>query len=496
MQHARKTPDDRAFCGIMDALTSWLLEGEAALERGDTARAIESFRQARDAAPHVIPIALLLANAHRIAGDTPRARDVLRAVHAASPPANAAEQHALGAALLDVGAPKEAAECFAYVMRIHPRDPAALTAMASAKRAMGQPGVAWPLVQRALAIAPSNPAFLLTAAQVRHALGDLAGARRWLAAADRLRPNHPPTRLQCAYTSLLRGPSADGWQLFESRALPVPATKARAWHGESLHGESILVAAEQGMGDLLQFVRFVPELAARGATRVVVECHAGLVSLLTASGIEAVPRGAVPETDWYVPMLSLPNRLGLATDVGASRVPYLVPEVAARASHEREVRRTERREQQQVKGVAPRRLGVVWLGNPAFLATTLRDFDETLLPELLTIPDIEWISLQFGEASPTDYAGLARPTLTERWLETAQLLARLDGLVTVDTGMAHLAGAMGVPTWVLLPAAPDWRWGLGADTTPWYPSHRLLRQKSPNDWRSVVKALREALAER
>jgi hypothetical protein len=355
-------------------------------------------------------------------------------------------------------------------------------------------------VQRALAIAPAQPAFLLTAAQVRHALGDLSGARRWLDAAARLRPGHAPTQLQRAYTALLHGPSAAGWEFFESRALPTPATNARAWHGESLDGASILVAAEQGMGDLLQFVRFVPELAARGAVRVVVECHAGMVSLLAASGIEAVPRGATPETDWYVPTLSLPNRLGLTTDVGGSRVPYLLPELASRAALERDARRTATTATATgAANTAPavkRRLGVVWLGNPAFLATTLRDFDVSLLPELLAIPDIDWISLQLGEASPTSYAGLERPTLSSSWLETARLLATLDGLVTVDTGMAHLAGAMGVLTWVLLPAAPDWRWGLGTDTTPWYPSHRLLRQKTPNDWRSVVKALREALAVR
>ncbi len=475
---------------MMDALTTWLLDGEAALERGDVKRATEAFARAHEAAPQESAIALLLANAHRIAGDLLTARHVLLDAKRTTPPINAAERHALGAALLDVGAPTDAADCFAYVMKMYPRDPAALAAMASAKRAMGQPSAAWPLVQRALAIAPSEPAFLLVAAQVRHALGDLTGARRWLDAADRLRPQHALTQLQRAYTSLLRGPSAEGWRHFESRALPAPATNARAWHGEPLDGASMLVAAEQGMGDLLQFVRFVPELIARGATRVIVECDAGMVSLLAASGIDAVPRGVVPETDWYVPILSLPHRLGLTTDVGASRVPYVLPALATHSAQVREARRAAI----GTTGAAPRTIGLVWLGNPAFLATTLRDFDASLLPALLAIPHVEWISLQFGETSPTNYAGLTRPTLSSSWMETAQLLATLDGLVTVDTGMAHLAGAMGVPTWVLLPAAPDWRWGLGADTTPWYPSHRLLRQKSPNDWRSVVRLLGAALA--
>jgi hypothetical protein len=112
---------------------------------------------------------------------------------------------------------------------------------------------------------------------------------------------------------------------------------------------------------------------------------------------------------------------------------------------------------------------VVWQGNPAFLATTLRDFDPALLPPLLDVPGVEWVSLQYGATAFDMPEKLHTPQLSANWLDTALLLEGLDAIVSVDTGIAHLAGAMGIPTFVLLPFTPDWRWGLGVDTTPWYP---------------------------
>jgi hypothetical protein len=141
-----------------------------------------------------------------------------------------------------------------------------------------------------------------------------------------------------------------------------------------------------------------------------------------------------------------------------------------------------------------RRIGVVWQGNPAFLATSLRDFDRSLLPQLLDLPDVAWVSLQYGASDPTGLERLEMPQLSSNWLDTAILLSHLDAVVTVDTGIAHLAGAMGRPTFVLLPFSPDWRWGLGTDTTPWYPSVRLIRQRAPRDWASTIAPLHAALS--
>ncbi len=286
---------------------------------------------------------------------------------------------------------------------------------------------------------------------------------------------------------MIAGASTEGWAAFESRALPVPGTAARPWHGEHLARQSILVTAEQGVGDQFQFVRFVPSLATRGAGRVVVECHADAVGLVVASGFEAVARGSTTETEWHVPMMSLPHRLGLGDAVHGTRVPYLTGP-ADRASP-----------------LPPRtsdgrpRVGLVWSGNPAFPGRFMRDLSDTMLPALVSFEGVQWISLQQGAKPDADTAtnGLAslHPLTPPRdWSATAATLASLDALVTTDTGIAHLAGAMGIRTWVMLQAVPDWRWGLSGSTTPWYPSLRLVRQKRAGDWKSVIGALHRELA--
>ena len=465
-------------------IEAWLVAGQAALDAGHHALAAAAFSEIQQALPGEISAALMTANAWRLAGNTVAVRSTLQSVFqqttaTTSGPAsiNSADVTAiyeLGAALLDAGAPSEARLLFERVVRMRPKDPAALGALAGATRADGDPERAWPIVQRAMALASRQPALLLTAAQIRHALGDLTRARYWLDRAEAVRPLHGPTRLQRALTSLLGGPTAAGWADFEHRGLPTPPnTGAVPWQGEPLEGQSMLVTAEQGQGDNFQFLRFVPELQARGASRVVVECHATAHSLFVASGFDAVVKGQAPATSWYVPMLSLPLRLGVGAEVAGERIPY--------------VRTGAPVEPRTPNGI--RRLGLAWQGNPAFPATTLRDFDPALLPQLLDIPDIEWVSLQVGASHDFRHDRLSMPELSANWLDTARLLSRLDGLVSVDTGIVHLAGAMGLPTFVLLPFTPDWRWGLGVDRTPWYPSARLIRQRAPRDWRGVVEHL-------
>ncbi len=453
------------------------------MERGEYASAITAFSQAVNAAPAEAAVALLLANAHRLAGDRASTRRVLLRA-SETPSADPVALHALGAALLDAGAPAEAAECFALVLRSRPRDPAALAALAGASRAMGAADQAWPRIQQALRISPNHPVFLLTAAQVRHDLGDLRGAMRWLDAAEAARPGHAPTALQRAYTTLMSGASTEGWRLFESRALPIPPTAASRWDGNPVPpGASLLVTAEQGVGDQFQFLRFVSVLKKYDFSRILVECHADAVSLLALNGVNAVPRGSAVATDFHVPLLSLPFVLDVGGDVLSGAVPYLRAPIA---------------------GAAPLlgpttsgtlRLGVVWAGNPDFAGRVTRDLDPSLLPHVFGIPGISWVSLQQGDAAATLPDGVVRLPPLPDWAATASVLAQLDGLVTTDTGIAHLAGALGVPTWVLLQRVPDWRWGLDGPATLWYPTLRLMRQERVRDWRSVLSRLGDDLAQ-
>lgn len=462
-------------------LVQHLTTGLAALERGAYAEAIRAFAAAQGQAPHDAALALALANAQRLSGQVPDARATLIAFVRSDAEVSVAECYELGAALLESGAPREAIECLEAVLAARPQDPAVMNALAGARRAAGEPAAAWPLCEAALGRDGTTAAFRLTAAQVRHELGDLPGALRWLDEAERLRPAHGPTQVQRAYTLLLKAGGADaaGWAAFESRSLPEPATTAAPWHGEPLAGATVLVTAEQGVGDQFQFLRFVPRLAALGPRRVVVQCHRDAVTLLRANGVDAVPReDPPPATDWHVPLLSLPHRLGLGAAVDGEQVPYLRAAPAAELPDRR----------------APRRLGLVWAGNPAFLGRATRDFDVALLPELCASPGIQWMGLQVGDARASAPSTVHFPSTSLSWLDSASILSSLDGLVTTDTGIAHLAGAMGVRTWVMLQHVPDWRWGLTGTASRWYPSLTLLRQPAPGDWGAVLTQLTQALA--
>ena len=467
----------------MTDLEGQLAAAEAATMAGDHAGAATIFTEMAAAFPGQLSFAQLAARSWHLVGARHRARAaLLPAVEAlttgATPWPSPADTFALAAALIDAGAPAEARSCLEVVLRTLPNNPAALGALAAAHRGVGDLDAAWTLVQRALALEKRNPTHLLTAAQIRHSQGDLDDALRWLKKAENERPHHGPTRLQRALTRLLGGPTRQGWADFEHRGLPpLPAGAAR-WRGEPLEGRDLLIQAEQGIGDLFHFVRFAAVVAKRGAGRVIVEAPRSAVRLLRASGYEAVGAGEAPPVPLAVPVMSLPLVLESEGDCLTDRVPYL---------------RTGEPTAPRADG--PPRIGLVLRGNPDYLSTRLRDAtDRSVSEQLSAITSINWVWMQQGEPPPPALAHIGAPALDGDWLDTARLLESLDALVTVDTGLAHLAGAMGKRVFVLLPFTPDWRWGRQGSTTPWYPSACLLRQPTPRNWGAVIEALAAQLA--
>jgi hypothetical protein len=459
-------------------LENVLASGQTALEEGRHAEAAQAFDQVRAAIPDNVTVCQMAAQAWRLARDTVRERDAWRGAYAVRQAVDIPTLFEIGSGLLLSGAPFEARECLETVAAARARDSAALGALAAACRSTGHLPEAWRLVTKALALSPRSPTLCLTAAQIRHSQGNLADAHRWLDKAEKLRPSHGPTKLQRGLTWLLSGPSAAGWEGFEARGLPACPTGARPWHGEPLTGQSIVVLAEQGLGDLFHFLRFIPLLHDRGATRVVIEAPPSTHRLLIANGFTIVSPGALPETDWYVPLLSLPHRLGTDSDHHWPGKPYLSVGSASEAVGQPSASRP--------------RFGVSWKGNPAFLATALRDLDSHYLPALSGVADAEWLSLQIDEPCPPEFSGMAGPI--GDWLDTARGLHSLDCVISIDTAVAHLAGAMGLPTLVLLPYSPDWRWGMTGDRTPWYPTARLVRQQAPRDWPSAIALAAQLLA--
>jgi Flp pilus assembly protein TadD len=452
--------------------------GALLAEAGDTAGAIALYERAVQRAPSLLPLYVVLANAQRLHGAVLEARATLRrAIRLADRPDSDAE-FTLGKALVDAGAGADAVPCFRRVRAAHPSDPAAAAALAAALRDAQQPDDGWVEVQHALQLAPQDPVTLLTAALIRHDLGDFAGALSFCDHSLTVCPESASARVTRGYLRHLLGDAEGGWSDFEARALPSPASRAVRWTGESLAGKSVLLLGEQGVGDQFQFLRYVQHPRVQAAERVVIACQSDAVSMLQAAGFDAVARDTVVETDVYAPLLSLPLLLGLDASWRAATEPYIsLPDAVAR-----EPRRV-------------RRVGVVWAGNPAHRNDAVRSIAPSLMHSLLhTHPSVQFVCLQHGvdEAllPSTDWE---RPAPGD-WLATARVLESLDLLITVDTGIAHLAGALGTPVWILLSRVPDWRWGAAGSGTPWYPSARLFRQAERGDWRRVLTNVSAALS--
>ncbi|APV49608.1 hypothetical protein BWI17_07905 [Betaproteobacteria bacterium GR16-43] len=314
-----------------------------------------------------------------------------------------------------------------------------------------------------------------------------------------LDPGHLRSRFNRGLAYLVQGDFEHAWADHEARWGGSDTLGAARnfgvpqWTGrEELQGKTVLLHAEQGLGDTIQFVRYLPLVLARGA-RVVLEVHAALVPLFQQfEGVHAlVARGdALPGIDLHCPLMSLPLAFGTRVETIPAAIPYLrAPEDSVSAWRERLGERK------------AYRVGLAWSGS-----TTLRNDRNRTLPfsqlASILVPGIEFVSVQ-KEVREPDRAALGAAANVRHFGEaladfrdTAALVSQLDLVISVDTAVAHLAGAMGKPVWVLLPHAPDWRWMLEREDSPWYPSARLIRQPRTEDWASVMERVRGELAKR
>jgi len=276
----------------------------------------------------------------------------------------------------------------------------------------------------------------------------------------------------------------------QPRFLPKPQ-----WHGSDLRGKTILIyTTEQGFGDALQFIRFVPQLAQQG-DRIIVECQESLIRLFqTLPEIaQIVPKGSVlPEFDFHISLMSLPHVLGTTLENLPATVPYLFP--------------AELDNLPELPPAPGLRVGIVWAPGyrsalKLFRLYQVRSCSLPLWMPLSALPELSLFSLQIGaHAADIAQAGMEQnivdlsPQIRD-FADTAALIAQLDLVISVDTAVAHLAGALGKPVWVLLPYAADWRWMLDRQDSPWYPTVRLFRQAAPGDWQSVMNQVLQALSE-
>ena len=317
-----------------------------------------------------------------------------------------------------------------------------------------------------------------------------------LPASAALKPDYADAHWNLSLLNLLTGDFESGWPGFEWRWQTKQQNFHRRhdsrplWDGQPLAGRTILLHAEQGLGDTIQFVRYVPLVQERGG-RVVVECQPPLLSLLADSpGIDLVlAQGEpLPAFEVQAPLLSLPGILGTTLGSIPARVPYLRadPELA----------QSWRKKLEPLGGF---KVGIVWQGNPQFKGDRQRSIPLRHYQALARVEGVRLLSLQKGPgADPLRAGATAFPVLDlgaqlETFGDTAAVLENLDLLISSCTSVPHLAGALGVPVWLALPFVPDWRWLLEREDSPWYPHHRLFRQDRPGDWNGVFERIATAL---
>jgi hypothetical protein len=307
-----------------------------------------------------------------------------------------------------------------------------------------------------------------------------------------LKPDHAKSHVKLGNAHVLLGEWKVGWAEYEWRLRdgglhrqPHDSAPQR-WYGEPLDGARILIHAEMGFGDTLQYVRFVSLVAARGG-RIVLEIQPELCHLLSGYPDTdlVVARGAgVPDCMWHCPLVSLPHVLGTEVATVPAQIPYVaVPPNLLQVWATR-------------LGNAGSRIGLVWAGAPTHKWDRVRSLRQlSLVAPLGEIEGLTFFSLQKGtaaEQAATPPAGLRLVDLSPQlhdFAHTAAAIANLDLVITVDTAVAHLAGALGKPVWIMLACANDWNWLIGREESPWYPTARLFRQPALGTWDPVIKRI-------
>lgn len=436
----------------------------------------------------------------RIAQELHRRRDVLgaeaiyRSVLAQSPDHRSA-QHFLGVLLCEQEDLARALPLLKTSAERTPPNPDYLNNLAIALTAADRPNEAIEVMHRALSIAPSVAEMHNTLGRAYQALNRIDEAIAAFRAAIAIQPHLVEAHWNLSLMLLLSGDYADGWPEYEWRlnlAGQTPSLPGVPWNGSIEPGLRLLIHTEQGFGDAIQFARYLPLLVDRGV-EVFVSCPRVLCRLFRSvhDKLTILESGQnPPDVDAHFPLVSLARLYSPSIAAIPVRIPYLAAPPEASSMWR----------QRLAADPAKRKIGLAWAGRTRTLHEKRRPIPVAALAPLAALPDMVFVSLQKDdETGDRDQWPGARPMLDwtgelTDFAETAALIEALDAVVSVDTGVAHLAGALGKPVYVLLPFAADWRWLLDRAASPWYPTARLLRQREPGNWGPVVRTLVDALS--
>jgi tetratricopeptide (TPR) repeat protein len=415
-------------------------------------------------------------------------------------PKSPASHYALGAVFQQQGALDAARACYRQTLELKPDYAEAHTNLGAVLTALGARDQALAHYRKVVAIRPGYPNAHYNLGQSLQQLGRADEALSCYRQAQSLNPDYAEAHWNEALALLTLGDYPAGWQKYEWRwrreDYRPPQFVEPRWDGSDLAGRSILLHAEQGFGDTIQFARYAPLVKAKGASAVIVECQPTLVGLLRKlkdvdSVIAREERTGV-DFDCHAPMLSLPGLIGTTIDSIPDTTPYLTAD-PVRSDVWR----------QRLGSEPGLRVGLVWRGSSQNSQDEKRSTPPRLWAPLCSLPCVQCVSLQV-DATPGELDSLRAghgniadfgAALTD-WAETAALVSVLDLVISVDTAVAHLAGALGKPVWVLLAYVAHWCWLSKRSDSPWYKSARLYRQSESRAWGEVLDRVRDELITR
>lgn len=397
--------------------------------------------------------------------------------------------------LREQGRLEEAIAWYRRTIALNPNQPGAYNNLGNAHFLLGQADAAIAAFRAALRLRPEDAELHSNLGAAHALLGQSAETIACCRTAIQLRPDYADAHQNLAHVLLQTGEMAEGWREYEWRWEVPPQRSLRRnftqpqWMGEPGDGRTLLIHAEQGLGDTLQFCRYAPLARERGL-RVIAEAPATLIRLLQGQqGIDRlVPAGeTLPPFDLHCPMLSLPLALGTTLETVPGGTPYLSADPAGAAAWRARLAPSDR---------AGPRVGFAWAGSSRPDSAIAAAFDRrrSLAPErlepLLAIPGLQFFSLQKdGPPAPPDLPLIDHMGAMQDFADTAALVANMDLVISVDSAVAHLAGAMGRPVCLLDRFDHCWRWLDGRRDSPWYPTLRVYRQPRPEDWDSVLAEL-------
>jgi len=395
----------------------------------------------------------------------------------------------IGNILQKKGQIDEAMTYYQKALQINPNFPEAYNNLGTIFKDKGQIDEAMTYYQKALQINPNFSAAYNNLGSTFRDKGQIDEALTCYQKAINLNPNFVEAHWNMAFTLLLNGNFKEGWKEYEWRWKfldhYLDHITQPLWDGSNIKGRTVLLHAEQGLGDTIQFIRYAKLVAQLGA-RVIVGCQKELARIVqTVEGIDKViPYGdPFPEFDLHCPLLRLPLLFGTTLESIPREIPYIAVDPLSVINWKEKI---------QNQHSTKFKIGLVWAGRPSHINDRNRSFSLEIFSPFAGLSNISFYSLQKGEAAKqakNPPQGLQLIDFTDEikdFTDTAAFIQNLDLIISADTAVAHLSGAIGKSVWTLLPFSPDWRWMLNREDSPWYPTMRLYRQPSFGDWKSVI----------